>query len=94
MDLEKKSLISDNSVIKEMLDVINYLDENKFFYRIGVNFNIRLYQNDDKDNIVVALDENGNIIHFNTMLLYSRAMSILKLWGTHDLISLSPMMRK
>jgi len=72
LDSEKKSLIlkstniSDNNVIKEMLDLIGYLDKNEFFYRVGVNFNIRLYRDDDKDNIVVSLDENGKIIHFNT----------------------------
>ena len=60
---------SDSDIIKDMVSIISFLEENDILYTVEANLCIRLYSMEEK-NIVVELDENGKIILFNGYAVY------------------------
>jgi len=55
---------SDREVIKDIVSIINFLEENNILYTVEPSLCIRLYA-EKKEHIVVELDSLANIISFN-----------------------------
>jgi len=75
---------SDNNIFRDMIKIIDFLEARGVHYRVENDHDIRIWDNDYLDHILVELDEEGRTIYFNDYACqvtgYSKSEVLHRTW--------------